>query len=109
MLLNIHTYTTYPLADWFVLIVLLLFGCAPNDGKRAERPDGPDFPNCAGRVEMTDSLFVSNNFGGPIRSPITRLLLVDLREWPLAIFALTFKNDRVSMHVRTNPVPVSNL
>lgn len=86
----LNVYATYPLAectDWFVFNILLLFGGPPNDGKATEGRDVPDFPNCDGRDDMVESLFVSKSFGGPIRSPITRLLLVDLRECPLAIFA----------------------
>ena len=72
--------------------ILLLFGGPPNDGKATEGRDVPDFPNCEVRDDIAESFFVvSNSFGGPIRSPITRLLLVDLREYPLAIFALSLQ------------------
>lgn len=79
--IKFYTYVTHPLAesiDWFVFKMLLLFGGAPNDGRPTEGRDGPPDLNCEGREAMTGSFF-SNNFGGPIRSPSTRLLLVDLR------------------------------
>ena len=88
--INLDTITTYPLAEctgWLVLRTLLRFGGgAPND-KPTEVRDGPGFPNCNDCDGITESLFVSNSFGGPILSPITRLLLVDL----LAMFPLTFE------------------
>ena len=92
LIINLHIYATYPLAECtecLVLNILLLFGGSPNDGKAAEGRDVPDFPNCeVPDVGIAESFFVvSGSFGGPIRSPITRLLLVAPREYPLAIFA----------------------
>ena len=49
LIINLHIYATYPLAectDCLVLNILLLFGGSPSDGRATEGRDVPDFPNC---------------------------------------------------------------